>query len=191
MSANSVLPSASGICRADRSEYLAGTSLNELSECQSMLPKPNRRRRSSRASTWLFLSRLEMSFSSMLTRRSSGAAMSPVASSSGPSDLLKASCWSSSIFWSWNTSTPNRSMPAWTASTSCGDSGRARSMPETSPAKNDRPTGSMGLISMAPVYPVGFSLGSADHSRNSRPLSWSKCSSSTRDEAMRSTRKFR
>ena len=72
MSANSVLPPVGGMWRADRSEYLAGTGLNELSECQSWLPSPNRRRRSSRASTLLFLSRLEMSFRSMLTRRSCG-----------------------------------------------------------------------------------------------------------------------
>ena len=40
-------------------------------------------------------------------------------------------------------------------------------------------------------YPVGRSLGSADHSRNSLPSSWSKCSSSTFEDWMRSTRKFR
>ena len=62
MSANSVLPPAGGICRAESAEYFAGVGLNELSECHSMLPRPNSRLRSSRAITWLFLSRLEMSF---------------------------------------------------------------------------------------------------------------------------------
>src|SRR5476651_670521 len=146
MSANSVLPPSGGILRADRSEYFAGTSLKELSECQSWLPSPNRRRRSSRGSTSLFLSRLEMSPSSMPRRRSWRAAMSPVAVSSGPSWRLKASCWSSVSCWSWNTSTPKRFMPAWMAATSASVRVRVRSMPDTTPAKKSRLTGSIGWM---------------------------------------------
>ncbi len=70
MSANSVLPPADGMSRADSSEYFAGTALNELSECHSRLPRLNSRRRSSRARSWLFLSRLEMSLTSIDSRRS-------------------------------------------------------------------------------------------------------------------------
>ena len=48
MSANSVLPPFEGSARACSSEYLAGITLNELSECQSRLPMANCQRRSSR-----------------------------------------------------------------------------------------------------------------------------------------------
>src|SRR5487761_1897737 len=70
MSANSVLPPADGITRADSSEYFAGTALNELSECHSRLPSENSRRRSSRDRTWPLLSRLEMSLTMAARRRS-------------------------------------------------------------------------------------------------------------------------
>ena len=43
----------------------------------------------------------------------------------------------------------------------------------------------------AGFYSVGRSLGRADHSRNSLPPCWSKCSSSTLEDWMRSTRKLR
>ena len=49
---------------------------------------------------------------------------------------MKASCCSSSIGWSWNTSTAYRSMPAWMAATSSGVRGRVMSMPSTSAAKH-------------------------------------------------------
>jgi hypothetical protein len=61
MSANSVLPPLDGMARACSSEYFAGTTLNELSECQSRLPMANSRRRSSRANGRLSWSRFETS----------------------------------------------------------------------------------------------------------------------------------
>src|SRR5262249_14505774 len=48
MSANSVLPPAGFTTRADSSEYFAGVARNELSECQSMLPRLKSRTRDSR-----------------------------------------------------------------------------------------------------------------------------------------------
>ena len=50
-----------GSSRAESSEHFAGMRLNELSVCQSWLPRLNRLRRSSRASTRPSGSRLEMS----------------------------------------------------------------------------------------------------------------------------------
>src|SRR5207249_170727 len=50
MSANSVLPPTGFTTRAESSEYFAGMGRNELSECQSMLPRLNRRTRDSRSS---------------------------------------------------------------------------------------------------------------------------------------------
>ena len=47
--------------RPDSSEYFAGIALNELSECHSRLPRLYSRRRLSRASGWLSLSRLDTS----------------------------------------------------------------------------------------------------------------------------------
>ena len=82
MSANSVLPPFDGIERACSSEYFAGTTLNELSECQSRLPMANRRRRSSRANGLLSLSRLETSANVVGRRWSSGRRrLVPMASS--------------------------------------------------------------------------------------------------------------
>ncbi len=90
MSANSVLPPADGMRRADSSENFAGTALNELSECHSRLPRLNSRRRSSRASTWLFLSRLEMSLTSRIDQPPLlPQFMSPVACSSSPKLRLR------------------------------------------------------------------------------------------------------
>ncbi len=59
-----------GIARAESSENFAGIARYELSECQSSLPRLNMRRRSSRASTLLSLSRFEMSAMSKDSRRS-------------------------------------------------------------------------------------------------------------------------
>ena len=49
MSAYSVLPPLEGMLRAESSEYFAGTTFNELSECHRRLPSPKSRGRSSRA----------------------------------------------------------------------------------------------------------------------------------------------
>ena len=49
MSANSVLPPTGFTTRAESREYLAGIARNELSECQSMLPRLNRRWREARS----------------------------------------------------------------------------------------------------------------------------------------------
>ena len=84
MSANSVLPPLPGIVRACSSEYFAGVGLNELSECHSMLPRLNSRRRSSRARISLSLPRFEMSPISGASRRSSSRRMSALAVSSVP-----------------------------------------------------------------------------------------------------------
>ena len=69
MSANSVLPPVPGMTRAESSENFAGVALKRLSLCQSMLPRPNSRLRSSRAMTLPSWSRLEMSFTSIDSRR--------------------------------------------------------------------------------------------------------------------------
>ena len=119
MSANCVLPPFDGMLRACSSEYFAGVTLNELSECHRRLPMANSRRRSSRANGVLFLSRLETS-AKVVGRRASLAArrLVPMACSMSPRLWVKASCWASSIFWSRNTSTAYLSMPAWIAATS-------------------------------------------------------------------------
>ena len=72
MSANSVLPPLSTTTRPERSEYFAGIARNELSECQSWLPRLNSRRRSSRASGLLSCPRFETSSISGLSRCSCG-----------------------------------------------------------------------------------------------------------------------
>ena len=93
MSANSVLPPFSGMTRACSSEYLAGVGLNELSECHSMLPRPNSRRRSSRARISFSRPRLEMSAISGASPRCCCRWIPcDVACSSGPKWRLKASC---------------------------------------------------------------------------------------------------
>src|SRR2546427_7278912 len=56
MSANSVLPPLEGMLRAWRSEYFAGITLNELSECQRRLAVAESRRRASPADTLFFFS---------------------------------------------------------------------------------------------------------------------------------------
>src|SRR5205823_2701829 len=72
ISANSVSPPpigpGDGSSRAESSEHFAGMRLNELSVCQSWLPRLNRLRRSSRASTRPSGSRLEMSATSARSR---------------------------------------------------------------------------------------------------------------------------
>src|SRR5262245_3329438 len=153
--------------RAWSSEYFAGTALNELSECQSRLPMAKRRRRSSRANTRLSLSRLDTSANVVGSRSSSAARrLVPMACSMSPRLRVKASCCSSSRGWSWNTSTAYRSMPAWTAATSSGDSGRVRSRPETSAAKHGpiwRMVTDMGATSsrIAPIVADSPEMGDA------------------------------
>jgi len=101
-----VLPPRDGTLRACRSEYFAGIALNELSECHSRLPRANSRRRSSRAKTFWCLSRLDTSANVVGSRSSSGARrLVPIACSISPRLRVKASCCSSSSFWSWKTST--------------------------------------------------------------------------------------
>src|SRR5215467_5546431 len=137
MYANSVLPPFDGIARACSSEYFAGITLNELSECQRRLPMANSRRRSSRANTWLFLSRFDTSANVGGSRYSSGARrLEFTVCSRLPRLRVKASCWSSVSGWSWKTSTAYLSMPAWTAATSSGDKGFVRSRPSISAAKH-------------------------------------------------------
>src|SRR5882724_4785134 len=134
MSANSVLPPVGLTTRADSSEYFAGTARNELSECQSMFPRLNRRARASRGSGWPSRPRLETSFMPIWRRLSSGLVMLPPrASSSAPKLRLNAICCSSVIFWSGNTSTAYRSIPASIAATSSAVSALPRSTPDTSP----------------------------------------------------------
>ena len=136
MSANCVLPPFDGMLTARSSEYLAGVTLNELSECQRRLPIANSRRRSSRGYGLLFLSRLETS-AKVVGRRVSLAArrLVPIACSIGPRLWVKASCCSSVMCcWLRNTSTAYLSMPAWMAATSAAVIGFAMSMPSTSPA---------------------------------------------------------
>src|SRR5438034_549253 len=73
MYANSVLPPFDGTLWACSREYFAGTTLNELSECQRRLPMANSRRRSSRANTLLFWSRFDTSANVVGSRYSAGA----------------------------------------------------------------------------------------------------------------------
>src|SRR6266851_1553145 len=134
MSANSVLPPFDGTERACSSEYLAGTTLNELSECQSRLPSEKSRVRLSRANTWLFTSRFETSAKVVGSRYCSRSPV-PIACSISPRLRVKTSCCSSVSGWSWKTSTAYRSMPACTAATSSGERGWVRSMPSTSAAR--------------------------------------------------------
>src|SRR5262249_33944158 len=134
MSANSVLPPLDGIERACSSEYLAGTTLNELSECQSRLPSEKSRVRLSRPKTWLFTSRFDTSANVVGSRYCSRSPV-PIACSISPRLRVKASCWSSVTGWSWKTSSAYLSMPACTAAPSCGDRGRVRSMPSPSAAR--------------------------------------------------------
>src|SRR3982751_631588 len=120
MSANWVSPPFDGMLTARSSEYLAGVTLNELSECHRRLPIANSRRRSSRGYGLLFLSRLETS-AKVVGRRVSLAArrLVPIACSIGPRLWVKASCCSSLMCcWLGNTSTAYLSMPAWMAATS-------------------------------------------------------------------------
>src|SRR5262249_45235718 len=100
MSANSVFPPPEGTLRAGRIEYMAGTTLNELSECQRRLPMPKSRRRSSRAKTRLSLSRFDTSANVVGRRYSSGARrLVPMACSRLPRARVKASCCSSVSGW--------------------------------------------------------------------------------------------
>jgi hypothetical protein len=123
--------------RAESSEYFAGITLNELSECQRRLPMANSRRRSSRAYGWWFLSRFDTSAKVVGRRSSSGRRRPvPIACSMSPRLRVKASCCSSSMGWSWNTSTAYVSIPAWMAATCSGDSGLVMSTPSTSAAKH-------------------------------------------------------
>src|SRR6266545_2372561 len=134
MSANSVFPPFGFTTRADSREYLAGMARNELSECQSMLPRLNARSREARSSGRPSLPRLETSFMPTCRRLSSGLVMLPPrASSRRPKLRLNAICCSSVICWSRNTSTAWRSIPASMAATSSGESGLAMSTPDTSP----------------------------------------------------------
>src|SRR5262245_31303927 len=95
-----------GTLRAWSSEYFAGVTLNELSECQRRLPIPNSRRRSSRANTWLCWSRFDTSANVVGRRYSVGARrLVPIACSIAPRLRVNASCCSSSSGWSWKTST--------------------------------------------------------------------------------------
>src|SRR5262244_1235826 len=92
MSAYSVLPPLDGMLRADRSEYFAGTTLNELSECQRRLPRPKSRGRSSRAKTLWSLSRLDTSAKVVGRRASvSGRRLVPMECSMSPRLRVKAS----------------------------------------------------------------------------------------------------
>src|SRR6266853_1035901 len=72
MSAYSVLPPTGFTTRAESSEYLAGMGRNELSECQSMLPRLNARWRESRSIGRPSLPRLDTSFIPTCSRRSAG-----------------------------------------------------------------------------------------------------------------------
>ncbi len=123
MSANSVLPPLDGIARADSSEYLAGIGLNELSECHSRLPRPNSRRRSSRANDLVVL--VEVGDVAHVGARAGPPARAmcapwPARAGRGSAerellvvvDLLVV-----------EDQHGVRSMPAWTAATSCVDSG--------------------------------------------------------------------
>src|ERR1700687_3298827 len=134
MSANSVLPPFDGTDRACRSEYLAGTTLNELSECQSRLPSEKSRVRLSRAKTWLFTSRFDTSAKVVGSRYCSRRPV-PIACSISPRLRVKASCCSSLSGWSWKTRTAYSSMPACPAAPSSGERGWVRSMPSTSAAR--------------------------------------------------------
>src|SRR4029077_416649 len=94
MSANCVLPPLDGIEMACSSEYFAGTTLNEESECHSRLPIATSRRRSSRGYGVLFLSRLETS-AKVVGRRVSLAArrLVPMAGSEFPRLWGKGGVW--------------------------------------------------------------------------------------------------
>ncbi len=72
MSANSVSPPLGFTTRAESSEYFAGIARNELSECQSMLPRLNMRWRLSRGSGLPSLPRFDTSFMPLESRLSSG-----------------------------------------------------------------------------------------------------------------------
>ena len=91
MCANSVLPPRDGIRTARRSEYFAGSALNDESECHSRLPIAKRRLRSSAPNGLLLPSRLDTS-ANVPGRRKSAAVRSvfPIVFSSGPSALVKA-----------------------------------------------------------------------------------------------------
>src|SRR5215207_1404931 len=167
MSANWGFPPLDGMLMACSSEYFAGTTVNEESECHSRLPMANSRRRSSRGYGVLFLSRLETS-AKVVGRRVSLAArrLVPIACSISPRLRVKASCWASSIFCSRNTSTAYLSMPAWIAATSSLVSGRRMSTPSTSPAKHG-PTWRMEMVIVSP--PSSDSSGPRAGSRLTRP----------------------
>ncbi len=99
MSANSVFPPVGFTMRAESSEYLAGIARNELSECQSMLPRLNKRTRESRSRGRPSRPRLETSFMPTGRRLSSGLVMLPPrASSKAPKLRLNTICCSSVIF---------------------------------------------------------------------------------------------
>ena len=86
MSAYSVLPPFGFTTRADSSEYFAGITRYELSECHSMLPMLNARWRESRSRRRPSFPRFETSFMPTVSRRSSGFVMLPPrAFSRGPS----------------------------------------------------------------------------------------------------------
>src|SRR4030095_4247803 len=97
MSANWVLPPLDGMLMACSREYLAGTTLNDESECHSRLPMANSRRRSSRGYGVLFLSRFETS-AKVVGRRVSFAArrLVPMACSILPRLRAEATRWGAS-----------------------------------------------------------------------------------------------
>src|SRR5713101_3198063 len=90
MSANSVLPPVGFTTRAESRAYLAGIARNELSECQSMLPRLNRRWREARSRGRPSRPRLDRSFMPTWRRLSSGLVMLPPrASSRAPKGLAE------------------------------------------------------------------------------------------------------
>ena len=171
MSANSVFPPSEGIIRADKSEYLAGMTLKELSECHSRVPRLNSRRRFSRPSTWLLASRLEISLMCAPSRWFLASASAFVASSNSPK-LRENAIWVSSVsFWSWKTSTPNVSMP-FSISAACSRvNGLVMSIPDTSPPKNGLDTGSIGWMdSVMAASPTRFAFVACSVERHRPPV---------------------
>ena len=133
--------------RADSSEYFAGTALNELSECHSRLPRLNSRRRSSRASSLLSLSRLETSLHVHATSRRSCALRDVAgrllqrAEVAAERQLLLVG--EVLVVEHQHGVVVHAGL---IAAASARDSGCVMSTPDTSPAKNGRETGSIGRI---------------------------------------------
>ena len=104
-----MLPPSLDTFLADKREYFAGISLNELSVCHKRFPKLNILLGSSLVKGLLFLSRLETSAKSVDNLLSFALVildLLPDASIS-PKYLVNLTCSLSSMFWSLNTNTDN------------------------------------------------------------------------------------